>query len=268
MVLLLYIDMGYMGIRRDPKNSTSSDIKHCQIDVHRIQHRQADNTLLSNIDEQILHPPPTHIPNQRSRLILPLPRSLHLRIPLLLPPPPMKPALPPPLLLRRPLPQPHQPLHDQKDDDYPRRDAQNIARQRAPPIPRVEEVIHVDAAGVVRQVRQREVEGEDEDQCREMQPRRAVRARDDELEEGEERVEGVLGEVGPAGVGGGEPGAVEDGPVDDGDEEGVGEDGGVEEGVQGLEGAREAREKGGAVARVGEGVDAGEEEVEGEPPIS
>ena len=72
-----------------------------------------------------------------------------------------------------------------------------------------------------------------------MYPGRAAGARDYELEEGEEGVEGVLGEVGPAGVGGGEPGGVEDGPVDDGDEEGVGDDCGVEEGVQGLEGAGE-----------------------------
>lgn len=75
----------------------------------------------------------------------------------------MKPPLPPQLLLRRPLPQPHQPLHNQKDNHNPRRDAQDIARQRAAPIPRVEEIIHVDPTRVVRQVRQREVEREDED---------------------------------------------------------------------------------------------------------
>lgn len=100
-----------------------------------------------------------------------------------------------------------------------------------------------------------------------MDPGRAAGARDYEFEEGEEAVESVLGEVGPAGVGGGEPGGVEDGPEDDGDEEGVGDDGCVEEGVQGLEGAGEVREEGGAVARVGEGVEGGEEEVEGQTPI-
>lgn len=56
---------------------------------------------------------------------------------------------------------------------------------------------------------------------------------------------------------------IERGPVDDGDEEGVDDDGGVEGRVQGLQGAGEAGEQGGSGARVGEGVEGGDEEVEG-----
>lgn len=77
----------------------------------------------------------------------------------------------------------------------------------------------------------------------------------------------MLRDVGKAGVGGWEPGGVEDDPVDDCDQERVCGDGGVEEGVQRLQRAREVREEGGAVARVGEGVEGGEEEVECQAPV-
>ena len=72
----------------------------------------------------------------------------------------------------------------------------------------------------------------------------------------------MLRDVGPAGVGGWEPGCVEDCPVDYRHQEGVGDYGGVEEGVESLQRAREVGEERGAVARVGEGVEGGEEEVE------
>lgn len=179
----------------------------------------------------------------------------------------MKSPLPPQLLLRPPLPEPHQSLHNQENNHYPRRDPQHVSSKYPRPVFRVEEIVDVDSARVMRQVRQRQVEREDQDQRGEVHPWRAGGAGDYELEEGEEGVEGVLGEVGPAGVGGFEPGGVEDGPVDDCDEEGVGDYGGVEEGVERLEGAGEVCEEGGAVACVGEGVKGGEEEVEGESPV-
>lgn len=59
-------------------------------------------------------------------------------------------------------------------------------------------------------------------------------------------------------------GGIQDRPVDDGDEEGERGYGCEVEVVEGLEGAREAvEERGAAVQRVGEGVQGGEEEVEG-----
>lgn len=67
-----------------------------------------------------------------------------------------------------------------------------------------------------------------------MDPGLGLGAGDQDLEEREEAVEGVLADVGPAAVGSREPGAavgVEDPPVHDGDEERVARHGAVEERV-------------------------------------
>ncbi|TGO50412.1 hypothetical protein BCON_0184g00170 [Botryotinia convoluta] len=106
-----------------------------------------------------------------------------------------------------------------------------------------------------------------------MNPRRGCGARDTDFEEGEEGVETVFGDVGPGIEGGGEPAdgdgnAEDDAPEDDGDEDGVADDGAVVEGVQGLERAGKAREQGDAAAGVGEGVEGGEEKVEGYAPVA
>ncbi|TGO24907.1 hypothetical protein BPAE_0092g00260 [Botrytis paeoniae] len=102
---------------------------------------------------------------------------------------------------------------------------------------------------------------------------RGSSTRDTDFEEGEEGIETVFGDVGPGVEGGGEPAdgyrdPEDDAPEDDGDEDGVADDGAVVEGVQGLEGARKAREERDAAARVGEGVQGGEEEVEGYAPVA
>ncbi|KAM0139602.1 hypothetical protein ACHAPC_008803 [Botrytis cinerea] len=88
---------------------------------------------------------------------------------------------------------------------------------------------------------------QDDDEPEEMKPGRGRGARDANFEEGEERVEPVFGNVGPGVEGGGEPAdgdrdPEDDAPEYDGDEDGVADDGAVVEGVQGLEGARKARE--------------------------
>lgn len=78
----------------------------------------------------------------------------------------------------------------------------------------------------------------------------------------------MLADVPPRVEAAGEPAAVEeDAPVDDGDDEGERDDGGVEERVQRLEGPGEAVEQGAGGEGVGEGVDGGDEEVEGEAPV-
>lgn len=101
-----------------------------------------------------------------------------------------------------------------------------------------------------------------------MHQRRRIRPGHDDLEQREEAVHGVLGDVAPRPEHVREPGAaVEARPVDDGDDERVDDDGRVEEGVEGLEGPREALEEGPAGDGVGEGVDGGGEEVEGDAPV-
>ncbi|KAF5871946.1 uncharacterized protein Bfra_008972 [Botrytis fragariae] len=92
-----------------------------------------------------------------------------------------------------------------------------------------------------------------------MNPRRGRSTRNTDFEEGEKGIETVFGDVGPGVEGGGKPAYGDrdteyDAPENDGDEDGVADDGAVVEGVQGLEGARKAREQRDAAARVGEGV--------------
>lgn len=83
----------------------------------------------------------------------------------------------------------------------------------------------------------------------------------------------MLRDVGPGVEADGEPargdaGAEDDAPVDDGDEERVADDAAVVQGVQGLQGPGKSCEERRAVAGVGEGVEGGEEEVEGYAPVA
>lgn len=102
-----------------------------------------------------------------------------------------------------------------------------------------------------------------------MYPQRRGGARNDDFKKRKDAVERVFGGVAPRVVGDGEPHArVNQPPVDGCDDKRVGGDGGVEEGVEGLEGARETvDQKGSAGACVGEGVEGGGEVVKGEPPV-
>ncbi|TGO66042.1 hypothetical protein BELL_0982g00030 [Botrytis elliptica] len=124
-----------------------------------------------------------------------------------------------------------------------------------------------------RDVRETQVAGQNGNEPEEMNPRRRRGARDADFEEGEEGVEPVFGNVGPGVEGGGEPAdgdrhPEDDAPENDGHQDGVADDAAVVEGVQGLEGARKAREEWGAAACVAEGVEGGEEEVEGYAPVA
>lgn len=232
------------------------------------------------IDRGYLSIHPSNSPNPRDRHSMPAPapsnpttsllqhiHNHHLRILAPLRAPAVELALAPHLRLRGPLPQPHQALREQENNHDARRDAEHVADLRGRAGGGVEEAVDVDAAGVVGEEGEGEVQGQEEQQEEEVDPGRAAGARDDELEERERRVERVLADVAPLVVGLGPPGGEEDGPEDDRHQEGVADDGAVEEGVQGLQGAREAREERDAVARVAERVDGGGEEVEGQAPV-
>lgn len=161
------------------------------------------------------------------------------------------------------------------DEEYHQRcDENNDAVHGDPPAPtgpvwpRVQEAVGVEAFGRVRYVREGEVQRQDDDEPKGVDPGERLGARDDELEEGEEGVDSVLRDFLPGVEGLGVPGVlVEDGPVDDGDEEGVRHDGGIEERVESLEGPREAVDERLALNSIGEGVERREEEVEEEAPV-
>ncbi|QSZ37486.1 hypothetical protein DSL72_008584 [Monilinia vaccinii-corymbosi] len=138
---------------------------------------------------------------------------------------------------------------------------------------RIQKRIHVQALGRIRHVGQTQVGGQDQQQPAQVHPGRGQGARHAHLHEGKERVEAVLGDVGPGVEARGEPARrhsrpEDDAPVDDRHEERVADDGAVEQGVQGLEGPRKAREERGSVPGVGECVEGGEEEVEGYAPVA
>lgn len=176
----------------------------------------------------------------------------------------------PALALREPEAHPDEALDDAEDQDGADGDAEDVRGGDAGPLGLdVEEGVGVEPLRVVRHVREGQVQREHEDDPPGVDPGRGRGARDDDLEEGEGGVEGVLGGVGEGLEGGGEPHArVDDAPVDGGDDEGVGGDGGVVEGVQGLQRAGELLEHGGgAGARVGQGVEGRDEVVEGQPPV-
>ncbi|KAL2111513.1 hypothetical protein VUR80DRAFT_9933 [Thermomyces stellatus] len=174
--------------------------------------------------------------------------------------------------LRQPHPRPDDRLDDHEDNDGRHEDDDDVGCDPAAATrarrPRVEEAIRVEPLGRVRYVCQREVQRKDDDDPEDVHPRRRGRAWDEQLEEREERVYGVLRDLFPGLVGGRVPGPlIQYGPVDDGNQEGKGHDGGVVERVQGLQGPRKAVEEGPGGEGVGEGVGGGDEEVEQEAPI-
>lgn len=153
-------------------------------------------------------------------------------------------ALAPAQSLGRPEAQVHDALDDAKHDDGADGNAENVRGGDGAALRLdVEEGVGVEALCVVRDVREGEVQCKDDDEPPCVDPGRGRGARQDDLDEGEDAVEGVLGGVAECVKGGGEPDArVDDAPVDGGDDEGVDGDGGVVEGVEGLERAREAVE--------------------------
>lgn len=174
------------------------------------------------------------------------------------------------LRLRDPPAQEDERVDDTEDDDDADGDADDVGGNVAAPADGVvvEEAVRVEVLVGEGDVRDGQVAEQQGEQPDDVDGRRRRGARDDELEEGEERVEGVLADVVPGVELAGEPGRlVQHGPVDDGDEEGEGDDAGVEERVQGLQRARQAVEQRAAGEGVGEGVQRGGEEVEGEAPV-
>lgn len=134
----------------------------------------------------------------------------------------------------------------------------------------VEEAVHVEALGGLGDVGQGEVESEDDNEPENVDPGCRIRARHEDLEQSESRVEAMLREVAPRPIPGREPSAtvrVQDAPVDDGHEEGIGGDRGVVKGVKGLQRAGPFVEKCDVPARVCKGVERSEEEVEGDAPV-
>lgn len=173
------------------------------------------------------------------------------------------------LALRQPQAQVHGALDEAEDDDGADGDAADVGGGDAAALGLyVEEGVGVEALGVVGDVGEGEVEGEDDDEPPGVDPGGGGGAGHDDLEEREGAVEGVLARVAEGVELDGEPGArVDEPPVDGGDDEGVGGHGGGVEGVEGLQRAGEAVEQGGAGARVGEGVQGGRQVVEGEAPV-
>lgn len=172
-------------------------------------------------------------------------------------------------LLGEPQPQQRDRLDDAVHDQARDRDAHDVGRDAAAAmLVRVEEVVRVEALGGVRQVRQREVQREHEDEPPHVDPGGERRARDEDLEEREAAVQRVLADVGEGVELLGEPrAAVQQPPVHGGHDERVHGHRRVEEGVQRLEGPWPAVEERRAGARVAERVRGGHEEVEGEPPV-
>jgi len=66
----------------------------------------------------------------------------------------------------------------------------------------VEEIVDVEVLGSVREVREREIEGQDDSERDEMPPGWRISPRNDDFKKGEGGVEGVLGGVAPEVVGG------------------------------------------------------------------
>jgi len=176
------------------------------------------------------------------------------------------------LPLGNPDPKPDDGFDDDEDDNHGNEDANDVhgdpARTAGAIRAGIEEVIGIEALSSMGDVSERQVQRKDDDKPEDMDPRRRRRTGKHDLEERKRRVEAVLGDFLPAVISDSVPGTVvEDGPVDDGDEERVGDDGGVEEAVESLERAREAVEEGSGRQRVGEGVEGGDDEVEGEAPV-
>lgn len=180
-----------------------------------------------------------------------------------------KPAIHTGLALRQPHSCPDEALDDTKHNHSADSDSTNVrgGNGRALGLD-IQKGVGVEALGVVRHVRQAEVERQHEDAPPGVDPQRGGRPGDDDFEEGEAGIHGVFGNVGEGVEWVGEPHAGEDdAPVDGRYDEGVGRDGRVVKGVQGLQGARKPIEKGRARAGVGEGVERCGEVVKGQTPV-
>src|SRR3569833_1887165 len=154
-------------------------------------------------------------------------------------------------------------LNEQVQDDAGEQDAEDVGGDDAGALPaRVEEAVDVVVLGGEGDVGEAEVQGQDDDDPEEVDPQGPRGAGDDELEEGEHAVAGVLREVAPGVEGAREPVArVQHAPVDGRHDEGVGDDGGVEEGVQRLKRPWEPVQQRPSRARVRERVHRRHEEV-------
>lgn len=142
------------------------------------------------------------------------------------------------LALRQPPAGPDEAPDEHEDDEDSDGDAEDVGGNEAVLLEaRIEEGVGVEALGGLGDVGESEVEGEHHDQPEHVDEGARVGARDDDLEEGEEAVHGVHGDVAPGTEGRREPpgqGAVDEAPVDGRDQERVAGDGAVEEGVQRL----------------------------------
>ncbi len=210
-------------------------------------------------------------------LLLSIPRLVHLFTGAT-PPPPVflvhsntgmrKNTVEPELLLRDPATQPYERPHDGEDDADGDGDAEDVGGDEGALLRGVEERVRVEALGGVRQVGERQIQREQEDEERQVRPRRGPRAREGDLEEGKDAVQSVLRDVAPRRVLCRERrGRGEQGPEDDDDEEGERRDAAVEQTVQVLERPGPGVERGCAAACVDEGVGGCDEEVEGEAPV-
>lgn len=182
------------------------------------------------------------------------------------------------LLLREPPASPNQAPDNAEENNDGGQDTKDVRSDALPPtgrLGRVEEGIDVKPLGSDRDVRQAQVQGQDDDEPPEVDEGRGLGARHEDLEEREERVERVLRGVAPGGVGVGEAAGVavgrrvQDRPVDDGHERWVRRHGGVEERVQGLQGAREAArvQERHAAPRVRRRMHGRDEQVECDAPV-
>lgn len=173
--------------------------------------------------------------------------------------------------LGQPAPQQDEPMDGGEDDDEADGDAKDVGGNEsaaADPVT-VEEAVRVKALLGGGDVGDAQIGEQTKDKPGQVGPRQGIGARDKNLEEGEGRVEGVLADVAPGVKDAGEPGrAEEDGPVDEADDDGQGDDGRVKERVQGLQGPRQARERGPRAEGVDEGVEGGDEEVKGLGPVA
>ncbi|KKA19282.1 hypothetical protein T310_6739 [Rasamsonia emersonii CBS 393.64] len=158
-----------------------------------------------------------------------------------------------------------------EDDDDGSEDGEAVARDAAAVLAvnaRVEERVGVEALGVVGEVGESQIEEEDQDEEGQVEERMGPGGREEDLEEGEEADEAVLGDILPGLEDEREPGRlVQDGPVDDQDEEREGRDAGIVQAVQGAEDARQSvEEHRPACSRVAEAVHRRYEEVEPQTP--
>jgi len=126
-----------------------------------------------------------------------------------------KPTFPPQHPFRHPPPHPNQPTNKRKNNDRRNQQPNNSTSHEPLTACRIEERVDVVAPDRVADVCEAEVEGEDDDESDEVDPGVWIGARDEDLEGGEDGVEGVFGDVAPDCEGGVEGAVGEEGPEDD-----------------------------------------------------